>query len=928
MPKISADGRPDPDMLLAEIHADENAKKQGALRVFFGMAPGVGKTCAMLRAAHQLKAEGIDVVVGVIETHGRTETASLINGLEILPPRIEQKNGVTFKEFDLDMALARRPKLLLVDELAHSNSPVIRHPKRYQDVLELLHAGIDVYTTINVQHLESLNDIVSQITGIQVRETVPDAIIEQAAAITLIDLPPEELLKRLNEGKVYGAEQAVRAQKNFFRPGNLMALRELALRKVAAEVDDDMRRYQRTHAVSGTWAAAQRLLVCVGPSPLSGRVVRVASRMAESLHAEWFAVHVEPTGSTLDARSRQRALEHLRLAEQLGAHTQTISGDNPSRAILQHAHTHQVTMIVVGRPMHARWQDWWRGSFVDDLMRGSGAIEMHVVAGDSPANSPARHPQISHHYMPGRQSAAHNFFAPFVEHGGFGWVIGGVAGCTGVAYLLDPYVAHADLAMIYLLGIVALAHRLALGPSLLGVALSVGAFNFFFIDPRYTFAVHDVRYLIVFGVMAVVGGLVSGLAARARRAVRMATEREKRAEVLYELTHGLADARTVEVLAEVAVERLWRLLRVDLCLYLVDAAADEGAEGQNKSQSAFKELKMRARRGDVWGEKAEHITARWAFDHGQASGLGTDNLPGAEGLYIPLVGAQQTWGVLGLRVVEVDLLADPAKRDLLYALVRAIASAVERVWAAEGQHRSEVRLESERLRATLLSSVSHDLRTPLGTVLGAAGALLDPSLVLSEAGRRDLIEGIYAEAERLTRLVQNLLEMTRLSSGAVKLRCAWHVPEEVVGNALRAVGRALGGYTVAVNACDDLALFDALLVERVLVNLIDNAIKYSPAQTVIQVSATRTEDAVQFEVRDQGPGIDPDEVPALFQKFYQGYQSQQQGDQRPGVGLGLAICQAIVNAHGGQIWATNAVPPPGAIFGFRLPSPKSPMVGP
>ncbi len=611
MPKTFVDGRPDPDALLADIRADEKAKKQGTLRVFFGMAPGVGKTCAMLRAAHQLKSEGVDVVVGVIETHGRTETASLINGLEILPPRIEQKNGVTFKEFDLDAALARRPKLLLVDELAHSNLPVIRHPKRYQDVLELLHAGIDVYTTINVQHLESLNDIVSQITGIQVRETVPDAVIEQAAAITLIDLPPEELLKRLDEGKVYGAEQAVRAQKNFFRPGNLMALRELALRKVAAEVDDDMRRYQRTHAVSGTWAAAQRLLVCVGPSPLSGRVVRVASRMAESLHAEWFAVHVEPTGAALDARSRQRALEHLRLAEQLGAHIQSITADNPRRAILQHARAHQVTMIVVGRPMHARWQDWWRGSFVDDLMRGSGDIEVHVVAGERSTDrtSVSKQRRLLGDVLGGSSGGGvQNFFASLLEDGGLGRVLGGVAACTGVAYILDSYVAPADLVMIYMLGIVAWAHRLALGPSLLGVFLSVAAFNFFFIEPRYTFSVRDTNYLITFCAMGVVGGLVSGLAARARRGVRMATERGRRAEALYDLTHALADARTAQVLADVAVERLWLLLRLDVCLFLVDTVDNVEVNDENeiKNSNYFNELKIIARRGDIWGRGGAH----------------------------------------------------------------------------------------------------------------------------------------------------------------------------------------------------------------------------------------------------------------------------------------------------------------------------------
>jgi two-component system, OmpR family, sensor histidine kinase KdpD len=891
----SAD-RPNPDALLARVQEDARRQGRGKLQVFFGMAPGVGKTYAMLQAAHQRKAEGADVVVGVIETHGRAETAALCEGLERLPLRTERRGVVTVAELDLDAALARRPQVLLVDELAHTNAPMIRHPKRYQDVQELLDAGIDVLTTINVQHLESLNDLVAQMTGVQVSETVPDAVIEQADAITLIDLPPEELLKRLREGKVYGAAQAARAQQHFFRYGNLISLRELALRKVAAEVDDDIRRHHLTPGEGVPWAAAQRLLVCVGPSPLSGRVVRVASRMAESLHAQWIAAHVEPPHQPLEATARKRVLDHLKLAEQLGARAHSLSGADPVSALLQYARQHHVTMIVVGRPTHARWRDLFRGSFVVELVRASPGIEVHVVAGD-----------VQREVKEARGGQAQP-----QRRGGGGQGVGGMVGmvavialCTAVGALLDPVVAHADLAMLYLLGVAYVAQAQPLRVALVGVGLSVVAFNFFFVPPRYTFAVEDARYLLTFGAMGVVGALLSTLAARARYQARAAEERAVRASALYGVTSALSAARSAQEIAETAAAHLSRAVPCDVSVFL---------RGQGDE-----DLALVASVGEPLRGRPEVVTARWALQHRQAAGANTDNLPGSDGLYIPLVTAGGAWGALGLRAAP-GVAADPDQRALIEALGRVTAAAIERVRSEEARRASEVSLEAERLRAALLSSISHDLRTPLGTIQGAAETLLDPAVEVSERTQCELIEGIHSEAERLTRLVQNLLEMTRFSAGPVALHRAWHVPEEVIGNALAALRRSLSTRAVTVSACDDLSWLDALLIERVLVNLIDNALKYTPAESPIEVTAARTDTDVRFEVRDHGPGISAEAVPHLFEKFYRGAHS----DQRPGTGLGLAISKAIIDAHQGEVWVVNAPDPPGAVFGFSIPSPPPP----
>jgi two-component system sensor histidine kinase KdpD len=882
-----AEERPDPDALLRRIQQAEARSRRAKLKIFFGFAPGVGKTYRMLQVARDLVIEQhLDVMVGVVETHKRSDTASLLLGLEILPRKKVEYRGHELEEFDLDAALARKPKLLLVDELAHTNAPGSRHAKRWQDVLELLEAGIDVFTTVNVQHVESLNDVVAQITHVRVRETVPDSILDRADEIEVVDLPPEDLLVRLREGKVYLADQAARAAENFFQRGKLLALRELALRRTADRVDAEMQAYREEHAIAETWPAGERILVCVSPSPASARLVRAARRMAAGLRAQWVAAYVEPTAmAPMSEPDRDRLDAHLRLVESLGGNVVRLTGARFGPALLEYARDHNVTRILVGKPTHPRLRDFIRGSVLDEIVRGSGDIDVHVISGDAEAAKPAvqRVKRVAQ-----------------VAPSAFASAAALVALATGFAWLSRAFVALPDLVMLYLLVIMVVAIRFGRGPSVLASALSVAAYDFFFVDPIFTFAVSDVRHTLTFAMMFGVGLVISGLTLQIRRQERSAHDREARTAALYalskQLTTALGETEAAAALAAYTAD----MFRAGTAVRLA---------GQGPS------LREVAKAGaQLANDAAEDGVARWVLEHGRPAGLGTDTLPGARVTCVPLRSGDRVLGVLllapgtgrGLHVEE---------EDLLEAFAQQGALALERAHLAEDAKAAALRAKTEEMRSSLLSAVSHDLRTPLAVITGAATTLRDGGANVPLAQRVELIEGICDEAERLERLVRNLLDMTRVESGQLTLKREWVPLEELIGSALTRLEGKLKGRPVNTSLPGNLPLLsvDPVLFEQVFVNLLENAAKYTPPGSPLDIGARADQGMVQIDISDRGPGLPEGAGDKIFEKFYRGPKVGASG-----VGLGLPICRGIMEAHGGSLEAENRSGG-GAVFRLTLP---------
>ena len=887
------DRRPDPDALLRVVQEEEARERRAKLKVFFGAAPGVGKTYAMLSEAQERRTEGLDVVIGVVETHGRSETAALIEGLEVLPRRELAYAGQFLPEFDLDAALQRRPGLILMDELAHSNVMGSRHAKRWQDVLELLDAGIDVYTTLNVQHLESLKDVVAQITGVLVRENVPDTVLERADEVELVDLPPDDLLLRMKEGKVYLPDQARHAQDHFFRKGNLLALRELALRHTAESVDAQMRRYMAAEGIHKTWAAGDRLLVCVGPSELSERLIRGTRRMAGALGAPWLALYVESRQHLrFTDEDRTRLEANLRLAEKLGGETAVIEGAGALvEDILTFARDRNITKIVVGKPSRPRWVELVMGSTVDDLIRHSGTIDVYVISGE-PGREPAT-PLIRRTIT----SPLRNYLLSALT----------VAAASTLASLIFRRTELADIVMVYLLGILIVATRFGRGPSLLASVLSVAALDFLFVPPYYTFAVTDFRHVGTFAVMLLMGVVIGNLTERIRAQARLARGREQRTHALYRLGQELARSSGSAALVASALQNVATQFQSQGVLLRPD---EHGRLQAPPHPLAFPL------------NDQELGVAQWVFDHAEPAGLGTFTLPGARASYLPLKGAAGAIGVLGLLPQGAPRWAEPDQRQLLEAFATQTALALERALLAEQGALDKRRADEERLRNALLSSVSHDLRTPLGVITGAVSTALETP-DLPEPARRELLQSAQEEAQRLHRLVSNLLDITRLESGALDLHTEWMPMEEVVGAALNRRELALEAHRVRVALPEDLPLvaMDGVLMEQLLLNLLDNALKYSPPGSPVDIKAWATGKSLTLSIADQGPGIPAGEEERIFEKLARG----QAASNRPGAGLGLAICKGIVTAHHGRIQAVNH-PQGGAQFLVTLPLGTSPVM--
>jgi two-component system sensor histidine kinase KdpD len=887
--------RPNPDELLAQLRAEEQHPKRGKLKVFFGYAAGVGKTYAMLEAARLAQKAGRNVVVGYVEPHGRPETEALLTGLENIPTRSVEYNGVVLREFDVDAALARRPDLILVDELAHTNAEGCRHAKRWQDVAELLDAGINVWTTLNVQHIESLNNIIGQITGVTVRETIPDHIFETADELELADLPPDELLGRLRAGKVYRPEQAERAIQNFFQQANLAALRELSLRQAAKRIHTEVESARRRSATDRPWATTDRLLVCVGPSPTTARVIRTAKQIASALDAPWMAVSVEQPGIANNPSAAQQVADHLRLAERLGAETITLTGVGVAATILDYAVTHNVTKIFVGKTRTPRWRRWLRTGVVEELQDGSGDIDVYLIQGREEGRG-----AIS---VPKERSS-------FSWYGYFAAAVVVAAGFLLAAWFARLRVAEANVVMVFLAAVAWVAFRYGRGPAVWASFMSVLVFDVFFVPPVGSLTVKDSQYLITFAVLLVIGLLISTLTARLRTQLELGRQRERRTLALYRLGKQLSSLAGDVFLVAAAGQHLREMTDGEVAIYL----APNNDEVTKPPDVAF------GHETTIAKHPVSGPTALWVMTHDQIAGRGTDTLPNAVALFVPLTGSHTPLGAIAVRAEPLDRLLHPDQRQWLENCASQLALALERDRMVVSAADARLRAETEQVRNTLLSSVSHDLKTPLAAIAGASSTLLqlEPTPV---GTRRELVDTIVEEAERLNRLLENILQIARLDSGAITPNKQWHVLEDIIGSALRRTQRLLSHHQVEVRLPPEMSLFfvDGLLMEQVFTNLLENAARYTPAKSHITLSATAQDRVLVVTLADNGPGLPVGSEERIFDRYYRGTTSPDTGR---GSGLGLAICRAIIRLHGGTVRAANR-PQGGAEFIVRLPQPEN-----
>ena len=886
---MTDDDRPDPDALLARVQHEEARARRGKLKIFFGASAGVGKTYAMLAAARAAQVQGATLIVGVVETHGRAETDALTRDLPRLALKAVPYRDRVLQEFDLDAALAWAAPLpeplLLLDELAHSNAPGSRHPKRWQDVEELLDAGVDVWSTMNVQHLESLNDIVSGITGIRVWETVPDRLFDEADEVVVVDLPPDELLLRLQQGKVYLPQQAERAAANFFRKGNLLALRELALRRTADRVDDEMQAYRRQTAVQSVWPNRESLLACVGPGEHAEKVVRSCARLAAQLDVDWHAVFVEtPAVQRLPEAQRQRALRVLKLAQELGATTATPAAPEPAQALVRYAREHNLVRLVVGR-RERRWP--WRAPLAERIVALADDLDVLQVALPSAGAVGVK---------PAPKDAA--VAGPWAWQG-YAAAIVACALTAALASQLHGVLELSNIVMLFLLAVVGVGLRYGRGPAVLAAFIGVALFDFFIVPPRFSFAVSDVQYLVTFAVMLLVALVIGQLTAGLKAQAEASTQREHRMRGLYEMSRDLSAALLPEQVAEIGQ----RFLQAEFGARATLLAADEHDRLQPLPGGSA---------------NVDDAVAQWAFDRGEAAGFGTDTLPASACLVLPLKAPMRLRGVLAVEPADRRVLG-PDHLRLLDTCASLLAISLERIHYIDVAQKSTVQIESERLRNSLLAAISHDLRTPLAALVGLADALTLTGPPLSPE-QQQISTSIRGSALRMNTLVDNLLDMARLEAGAVRMNRAWQPLEEVVGSALAACAPVLAGRPLAVKLADDLPLLelDAVLFERVLVNLLENAAKYTPAGSAIEIAARVDGDQVLLTVDDHGPGLPAGREEQLFEKFERGAKES----ATPGVGLGLAICRAIVQAHGGSIHGETRLrhgASDGARFSIRLP---------
>ncbi len=872
--------RPDPDALLQSLKRDEAAGQKGSLKIFFGMCAGVGKTYDMLTAAREARAKGVDVVVGYVETHGRRETEDLLAGLPMVPRKSVDYRGTVVPEMDIDAILARKPALVLVDELAHTNAPGSRHAKRYQDVLELLASGIDVFTTLNVQHLESRADTVAQITGSIVRETVPDSIFESAESVAIVDVPPDELLKRLADGKVYTPERSREAVQHFFRPGNLTALREMALRLVAERVDHQLRDLMRAQRIPGPWKSGQRLIVGISSSPNSVKLIRWARRTAYTMDASWVAVHVETARPPGD-QARDRLAMNIKLAQELGAEIISTADEDIADGILRVAREQNGTQILVGKP-ERRFR--LRAGMLDRLIERSGDLDIYVVGGDEAVTGKSRSPRL-----PEIRSGIRQYLLAALV----------MSLVTLALYPLRDALGYQSISMFLLLTLVLLPLKLDAGPVLLAAAVSAVAWDFFFIPPQFTFAIGQLQDVLMFCLYFGVAAVTGVLTARIRSREKILRTRERHASAMYDMTRELAGARSQDDVVSVAVRMIRKYFEADVAVLLSQADGDISTAAHPA--------------GTFPVDGKEFAVAAWTYWNERKAGRYTDTLPSAGGTYYPLSGPRYPLGVVGVRRSG----AAPWSFDqehLFQSFIRQLASALEREQLNEMTKRSIVIAESEKLYNTVFSSLSHELRTPVAAILAAADTLQGEQRKRGSELERDLLGEISSAAGRLDRLVQNLLDVTRLESGLLRPRIDWSDARDVITKAVED-GTSESGRAIGVTLPDGECLVRAdfgLLVQS-LANVLRNAATYTPAGTPIDISAGVQGSDFVITIQDSGPGFPGAALPHIFEKFY-----RVEGTRAGGTGLGLTIARGFIEAQGGSIRAENRAEG-GARFTIRLP---------
>lgn len=879
------ESRPDPEKILLRVQDEERKERQGKLKIYLGAAPGVGKTYQMLRDAFAQRNKGLDVVIGVAESHGREEINCMIKDFETLPRQVINYHDNKLFDFDIDAALKRNPGLILIDEMAHTNVPGQRHTKRWQDIKELLDRGINVYTTLNVQHIESLNDDVAQIIQAPVKETVPDFMIDRADAIELVDIPPEELLKRLQEGKIYIAEQAELAVDHYFRIGNLIALRALALRTTAQRVGAQVLSYRHDKNISQIWPTKEKILVCVGSGIESLKLIRAARRMATSLQAEWMAVCVDVPSFKYSEELKNKAIENLRFAQQMGAETRVLSGVDIVKVVMNFAHEQNVTQIMVWKTIRTRPRDLFFRHLADEIVRYSGEIDVYIMTGTREKKPPIKEAAVKSK----------------ISWKTYGIALSIIAFATLINAILYPYLASTNLIMVYLLSIVIVSLYGQQGPSLVASFLSILAFDFFFIPPRYNFSLIDIEYIFTLVVMLIVSQIISNLTIISRRQADVARLSEQQAYALYQLSRQLASTRGTDKLLDKGLSFISQQFENKVMAFI-------GENGhlnfQDKHNTAVP-LSVK-----------EQSIAQWVYDLGQSAGLGTNTLPSAEALYLPLIGSQGPIGVLRICPLQSKRLLTPEQMHLLEACANQIALAIEVDKSHEQKGKSALSRDKNYMDNALLRSIAHQLRAPLAVIMVAASNQIELASKLSSNKIKALGKEIYFESEQLSRLINNFLQITYLESRAAIINMQTHSLLNTINTVLELSSLKLEKRSVAIKVPGNLPPFfyDNALIQDVLINLLDNAIQLTPKKYPLGISVVQKDEMVTVSLEDNGAGIMPDEVSKLFEKFYRGRMITTER----GLGLGLAICSRIVKAHGGTIWAENRKEG-GAVFCFTLP---------